>query len=185
MIAAMFAPPDLICHVFTFKRGALSALGHDLKLQATRCSLTLAPGAPHATFDPSALRVICAMHGGEPRPGTLSDGDRQTIERHLIDDVLHPARHPRVDWRGERIEAIDARTWRAHGRLSLHGQQRPLIARIEDRGDRLCTRIRLQQTAFGIRPFRALLGALKIADEIEIALSVPGHARAMLPQGCP
>ncbi|HHO54692.1 MAG TPA: YceI family protein [Deltaproteobacteria bacterium] len=175
-----FTASDSHCYVFTFKRGALAALGHDLKLEVGRFTLTLDGPDSHATFDPASLRVICAMHEGEERRGTLSDSDRATIDGHVSDDILHPRRYPEIRWRCTAITHDGPNAWRLEGQLTLHGETRPLVARVEQRDGRLRTRVRLQQSAFGIRPFRALLGALKIADEIEVELVVPDRAREHL-----
>lgn len=178
-----FTASDSHCHVFTFKRGALSALGHDLKLEVGRFTLTLDGEGSHATFDPSSLRVICAMQDGQERTDALSARDRATIEGYVSSDVLHPGQHPEIHWRCRSVTPDASGGWWLEGELTLHGATQPLSARVQERNGLLHTRVRLQQTTFGIRPFKAFLGALKIADEVEIELTVPGSAAAHLAPG--
>jgi hypothetical protein len=42
-------------------------------------------------------------------------------------------------------------------------------------GDRLLATVPLRQTAFGIKPYSAALGALKVRDEVTVTLSVPAR----------
>jgi polyisoprenoid-binding protein YceI len=51
------------------------------------------------------------------------------------------------------------------------GQTRPLTFDVElGAGGRLAARATVKQTGWGIKPYSALFGALKVADEVEITL---------------
>ena len=163
------------CFVYAYKEGLLSAVGHDVKLRVGRFSVDAEPDRILATFDPGSLSVVCAMRQGQENPGALSDKDKKTVEGYLRDDILHPRRYPKIEFRSTEVEAEDD-GWRVEGNLTLHGRTRAVTARVERRGDRVVTRVRVHQPDFGIEPFRAMLGALKIQPTVEVELSVPTTA---------
>ncbi len=57
------------------------------------------------------------------------------------------------------------------GELSMAGVARPVAARltIDDRGAVTGT-IPLTQSDWGIKPYRGLMGALKVRDEVEVVI---------------
>src|SRR5438105_3875380 len=80
--------------VFTFREGALSALGHDLRLRASRFDIEVLADSVTARADASSLRVVSAMRGEMPADGTLSDRDKAEIERNCAREVLEAHEHP-------------------------------------------------------------------------------------------
>ena len=71
----------------------------------------------------------------------------------------------RVERDGERVTIS--------GALTLAGQTRPASYDLELAADgRLTGRLSLRQTEFQIKPFRGLIGALKVRDDVEIVLDV-------------
>jgi hypothetical protein len=160
--------------VRVFKQGLLSAVGHDLALRAATLTIELdeATGRGAVRVDARALKVEHALAGGRPAPSALSRDDIHTIERNIVEDVLEAARWPEIVFQIDAAErAADGA--RVSGRLSLHGRERPLELRLRKEGDRLRGQVRLEQPDFGIRPFRALLGALKIKPEVVVEVDVP------------
>jgi hypothetical protein len=53
---------------------------------------------------------------------------------------------------------------------------RPLSATARREGERLVCAVRLSQPDFGIRPYKAFLGALKVQAEVRVELSLPAGA---------
>lgn len=142
--------------VMTFKEGLLSRVAHDLKL---RTEARVDDGV--AVIDASALRVVCAMKKGKEAPRTLSDKDRRSIEQSMRDDVLHTKRFPEI-----RFEADEDAGDRVTGTLSLHGVSKPVTLRFRSG----VARIQLDQRDFGITPFTAMMGALKVQPTIEVVI---------------
>jgi hypothetical protein len=170
-----YAPPAARCDVFTFKEGLLSAVGHDVKLTVQRFTVTAEGGAIEAAFEAGSLSVVAAMRDGVENPGALSDKDRRTIEGYVREDVLHSRRYPKITFRSESIGPDDDEEGaiRVEGELTLHGRTRTVAALVRREGDQWVTRLKLHQPDFGIKPFRAMLGALRIQADVEVALSVP------------
>lgn len=171
------------CLVHTFKDGLLSAVAHDLELKVGRFSVAIDDaGAVDARFDARSLEVVGARVDGRLAPSVLSPRDRRTIESNLKDDVLASARHPEIRWRAPAARRTGA-GWQLDGRLTLVGRERPIPVAIHEEGERLVATARIHQPDFGIRPFTALLGTLRVRADVEIRLTVPRRVVGdMVPQ---
>jgi polyisoprenoid-binding protein YceI len=64
---------------------------------------------------------------------------------------------------------------RAHikGDLTLHGVTNQISLDAHSDGQRWNAKIILDQRKYGIKPFSAMLGALKIKPEVEVNISIP------------
>jgi len=161
------------CLVFTYKEGLLSPMAHDLKLRVTRLTIELDDAELHARFDAASLRVVCAIKGGREAPGALSQRDRASIEDNISSDVLHSRKYPEILFDSTSLSLKEGRA-EVRGTLTLHGRSRELVLSAT-RGDdgRYHAETRLNQPDFGIKPFTAMLGAMKIRPEVLIRLSLP------------
>lgn len=157
-----------------FKEGLLAAVGHDLSLRASKLTIEVDPatGRGTARFDARAIRVEHALSGGRPAPSALSRDDVQTIERNIANEVLEASRWPEIVFHLDSSVREEGGA-RISGRLALHGRERPLELALRKAGDRLRAEVRLEQPDYGIKPFRALLGALKIKPEVLVELDLP------------
>ncbi len=167
------------CLVLTYREGLLSAIAHDLEIRVERFDLDIdeVPLAVRARFDATSLRVIGAVRDGTPEPTALGESDRHKIERSIVDDVLHAKEHPSIVFASSAI-TVEGDGFRVAGDLTLHGKRRPLTLVARPSGDRMVAVVRLHQPDFGIRPYSAMLGALKIKPDVTVRCSLP---RASLP----
>jgi len=161
------------CFVYTFKEGLLAAAGHDVKLRVTDFEVVADRSGVRGTFSANSLEVVCAMSKGEENHGALSDSDKATIRGYVDDDILESAEHPTITWTTTRMRRDGEGRIRVQGELTLHGRKKPVKATVEEIGDRLVARARIRQPDFGIKPFSALMGALKIKPVVEVELWVP------------
>lgn len=163
------------CLVFTFKDGLLSKIAHDLKLCALRVSVHVDPATPavKVEIDPASLRVESAMHGGVENPGALSEADKDKIAQQIRSEVLHVERHPRITFSSTSAVRRGDGSYRVSGVLDLHGQKRSIDVDTRIEGDRHVAELELHQPDYGIVPFRAMMGTLKIKPEVRVQLSVP------------
>jgi polyisoprenoid-binding protein YceI len=170
-----YTQDDAEALVFTFKDGLLSKIAHDLKLRITRFSVELDPAASSvsAELDAGSLVVVNAMHDGEEAPKALSDADKQKIETQIRKEVLETDRHEIVRFRGSPLERRADGGYSVSGELTLHGTTRPL--RIETRleGGRHVAEVELHQPDYGIVPFKAMMGTLKVKADVRLRLSLP------------
>ena len=161
------------CDVYTFKEGLLSAAAHDLRIAVTRFSIDLDVDSPSATatFDARSLKTAAAMRGAVEMPEALSDRDRRTIDRHIVDDVLLSARHPEISFVTTRVVALDG-GWTATGTLTMLGRAHPIALDVRRERGALLIEGSLRQSDFGIRPFTAMLGTLKVRSEVRVKVVI-------------
>ncbi|MFT7579180.1 MAG: polyisoprenoid-binding protein YceI [Myxococcota bacterium] len=166
------------CQVFTFKEGLLSPMAHDIKLQLDRWSLTHDPEARtlSGTFDPASVRVVCARKNGADSPGTLSSGDMRKIQKTIQNDVLKTRRFGEIRFAGHYV-ATDGEPagsgFTVEGELTLAGRTCPITAVVTLAGDQLVATARIHQPDFGIKPYSAMFGALKVQAAVEVRVAVP------------
>ncbi|MGH3754738.1 MAG: YceI family protein [Pseudonocardiaceae bacterium] len=151
------------CRVSVFREGLLTSVGHDVTFQVTTLSLDVGDDdAVTGDFDPSSLRVTTEA---------ISASDRKKIERNA-EDTLEARRYPKIEFRSVSV-VRDGDRARIEGDLTLHGVTAPISVEARDDGRRWNAKIVLDQRKFGIKPFSAMLGALKVKPEVEVDISVP------------
>ncbi len=157
--------------VFTFKEGLLSAIAHDLEIAVDRFRIEWDDARTKltATFDARSLRVLHPVVRGAPSPSSLSSRDLRKIEENIQREVLETARHREVRFESTRIDEEA----RIEGTLALHGRTRSITACLAREGDRLVTELTLDQRDFGITPYSAMMGTLKIKPELRVRVRVP------------
>jgi len=162
------------CLIFTFKDGLLARLAHDLKLQVARFSIEVDDSTNEikATFDPSSIEVVCAQVDGRDDPSTLSKGDKKKIYDNVAKDVLHVKKFPEVGFDSTNV-APRGEGFAVEGTLQMHGRSKTIQAAIRADGSRWVTEVRLHQPDFGIKPYTAALGALKVKPNVLVRVSVP------------
>jgi polyisoprenoid-binding protein YceI len=161
--------------IFTFKDGLLSKVAHDLELSVTRFSLDLDPSAPSLTaeFDPSSLRVLATVHDGKHDPKGLSDSDKEKIAAQIQKDVLESDQHRKISFVSRTLVRRPDGGYSITGELTLHGKTRPLSVETRLEGARQVAEIPLNQLDYGIVPFKAMMGTLKVKPEVRVRISVP------------
>jgi hypothetical protein len=146
------------CRIFTFKEGILSAVAHDLEIDVGRFTVEIdrAARTADARFDATSLKVIAPTH--------LSSRDRATIEKTIVDEVLLARRWPEIRYRAR---ATDERT--LTGTLTLHGRERTIDC-ITDGAT--TAEAHIHQPDFGIKPYTAMLGTLRIKPDVIVRLTL-------------
>ena len=162
------------CLLFSFKDGLLARLAHDLKLQVERFSIEVdeSTHAIQATFDPSSIQVVCAQVDGRDDPSTLSKGDKKKIYDNVTKDVLRIRKHPEIRFDSTNVVAR-GEGFAVEGTLQLHGKSRSIQASVRADGARWVTELRVHQPDYGIKPYTAALGALKVKPDVLVRVSVP------------
>lgn len=146
--------------------------GHDLMIEAERwnASIDLPPAAPQlrATVDATSLQVREGKGGVKP----LTDADREEIRRNLKQKVLNTDRYPEITFVSTAVHALNDRRWQVDGELTIAGTTTPVRVPVEFEpgpdGTRMSATVTIAQSSFGIKPYSALMGSLKVADDVEI-----------------
>ncbi|MEO3792906.1 YceI family protein [Nonomuraea sp. B10E15] len=160
--------------VHTTRTGLGAKAGHDLTIEVTRWHGEAAvdpadPAGSSVSVEVDADSLVVRQGTGGVKP--LTESDRREIGKILGEKVLHTRRHPTITFRSTRVEGC-AEEFRVEGELTLVGVTRPA----EVRGSLAEGRVRgsavIVQSRWGIRPYSALFGALKLSDEVEVRFDV-------------
>jgi polyisoprenoid-binding protein YceI len=162
-------PEDGTLFITTGRTGAAAMAGHDLVLDAVAWRASLEVGEDPAQssvaldVDTASLHVRQGSGGMQP----LGDDDKEDILKAIDEDILKtlPA-----EFRSRSVQA-DGNRWRVKGDLTLVGIAVPIELELE-LGDDGAIRgsAALKQSDWGIKPYSALFGALKVADEVVVAI---------------
>jgi hypothetical protein len=157
--------------VDTFRKGLLAALGHDLRLSVERFEIVLDHGELNANLDLASLRVVGAMSHGRLDAAAPRAPDREEIQR-AIEGILETARYPKATLTGT-VTARGPTSFVLAGELRLHGVSLPISLTVSGEAQLLRAHIELTPSRFGIAPYRALGGALKLQDRVAITVELP------------
>ncbi|MEZ4220367.1 MAG: YceI family protein [Polyangiaceae bacterium] len=152
--------------VHTFKEGLLSRVAHDLHIDARDCEVRADESGVNARFPVANLAVLHAVRDGRPDPDALSAKDRAQIEENIRDKVLHADRHPTAAF-DAKVEPRDG-GYRLAGTLELHGKSQPLSIDVSQADGKLRGEVELTPSHWGIAPFKAMLGAIKLQDRVVV-----------------
>jgi polyisoprenoid-binding protein YceI len=164
----------------TGRAGLGRRAGHDLTIEVTQWEATavVAPAEPGAssvtvTIDVDSFAVREGAGGVKP----LTDGDRAEIKKTFQREILHTDRHPSITFQSTQVTGAPE-SFSIEGELTILDQTRPITVRGSAGGERVSGGATVVQSQFGIKPYSAFFGALKLADEVEIAfdLGVPSRA---------
>lgn len=172
-------PPQGTMLVHTYREGMARKVGHDLVIEATRWSATvnvdgedLTRSSGTVTIDARSFQVRSGTGGAK----ALSDKDSRDIENNIDDKVLKTGQHPEITFRSTRVEAHGGDAIVVHGDLTVVGNTRParLDVTLPPGGAGNATGVMtVVQSEWGIKPFSALMGTLKVRDAIEITIEAP------------
>lgn len=160
------------CLVFTFKDGLLSRVGHDLKLRVERFSGSLTEHSVTATFDPRSVRVVAAVRGGKDDVSALSPKECQQVVDNIERAILQPSRFPEIRFLSTQLTR-EGNALRVRGTLDLHGVSKEIAVTARRVDGRWLAEVDLHQPDFGIEPFSALLGTLRVKAQIRVRISIP------------
>jgi hypothetical protein len=162
--------------VRTARAGLASRAGHDLVLAVGCWSAVLAiepgGGALSLAAGADALEVREAAGGARP----VTEGDRRQIHRNIAEKVLDARRHPEIAFTSTSVEPDGEAALTVEGDLRVAGVTRPVRFGLKLEAGTVRGTVAVDQSAFGIRPFTALMGTLRVADRVEIAVQarLPG-----------
>jgi YceI-like domain len=163
-----FGPDNAKLTVHTKKGGAAAKAGHNLEMEVTRWSANLELGdSPSAslTADAGSFVVVEGSGGVQPLGAQEKAAIPQTIDEEVLKGTPIEFQSSRVDMdRGGHSVTVE-------GELELFGQRHPVKFTLNVGFDgRLAGTAQLKQTEWGIEPYTALFGTLKVADDVEVQI---------------
>ncbi|MEY4510635.1 MAG: hypothetical protein RLZZ450_2757 [Pseudomonadota bacterium] len=167
---------DAAIYIYTFKEGLLSKLAHDLRLSVQRFEISARGTEISARFTPASLHIDGVMKDGKLVRTEPSDNDRRKIKDNVLSDVLRASEYGEVRFEG-RAQSREP-PYHVTGELTLCGVTRPLSVLLMVRGERLVGELELVPSQWGIKPFHALGGTLKVQDKVRVAVHAEFRSRA-------
>jgi polyisoprenoid-binding protein YceI len=159
--------------VHTTRTGLGAKAGHDLTIEVTRWH-------GRATVDPatpanSSVTVEVEVDSFQVREGTggvkpLTDADRAEIAK-TLKAILHTAQHPTITFRSRRVEG-SVGSFTVDGDLMIMGVTRPVMVQGRVTDGRVVGGATVVQSQWGIRPYSAFFGALKLSDEVKVDFDI-------------
>jgi polyisoprenoid-binding protein YceI len=151
----------------TGREGAAAKAGHDLVLEATTWDGTLEIGDDDAsvklTVDPSSIEVQSGSGGAKP----LGDKDKADIKKSMKDKILGGSQ---ISFESDDVK-VDNGSMNVSGNLSLAGSSNSITVPLTVGDDGTVKgSVKLSQSDYGIKQFKALMGALKVSDTVEVQL---------------
>jgi hypothetical protein len=145
--------------VKTGREGAAAKMGHDLVLAVNSWEATIEGGDSPSiklTADPSSLEVVEGSGGAKP----LSDKDKGEIKKSIDKKVLGSSQ---ISFTSSQVSDSAAK-----GDLSIAGNSSSVDVPLSVNGDTIRGSIALSQKDFGIKQFSAMMGALKVKDQVTV-----------------
>ena len=155
--------------VKTYREGLAAMAGHDLIIEVRQWEATLEVGEDpsHSSLelraDPRSLYPREGLRGVKP----LTDKDRDEVRKNIDEKVL--GGEP-ISFRSSAVDTADGEgRLSVRGELTIRGQSRTAGFELSVGADGHVTgTAQLVQSKWGIKPYRGLMGALKVRDSVEV-----------------
>jgi polyisoprenoid-binding protein YceI len=172
-------PSESSFRVFVGKTGLFSALAHDHEIGVkTFSGRVVVPesgagaGSLEMEVDATSLEVL------DTKP---SDEDKKKIFNSMHNEVLESAKHPKITFKSVSVGGMkqtgnNAYSFVVSGDLTLKGVTKrieiPVTATVTPQQIRAGGKYALKQSDFGIKPFSAAGGTIKVKDEIVLNFDI-------------
>lgn len=159
--------PESRFDVITGKAGLFGAFGHAHRVRATEFDGTIVYDSDNAFG--SSIEIVLKTASLIVVPEGADEKDAPKVERAMRESVLPPDRYPTIEF-GSRIVTALADGVQVVGDLTIAERTRPVAVdiTIAQRGEtlRATGTFSVKQTDFGIKPYSAAGGTIKVADEV-------------------
>jgi polyisoprenoid-binding protein YceI len=158
----------------TSRTGLGARAGHDLTIEVTRWQADVTVDS--ADVARSSVTVEVDVGSFEVRTGTggvkpLTDADRAEIKKTIGEKILHTGQHPAITFRSTQVAGTPG-SFSIDGDLTITGRTQPVTVHGRLADDRVQGSAAVVQSRWGIRPYIAFFGALKLSDEVTIEFNI-------------
>ena len=169
-----FGPSDGQLRLKVYREGVASKMGHDLVIEVKDWSAKvdahpddLSQSSVEATAEVPSFTVVEGTGGTKP----LTRTDKADIKKNIDEKILKDT--STITFRSNGTATVSGSRVSVPGELTINGTSRPIDVDIELDGGKARARFKVVQSQFGIKPFKAFMGALKVRDDVEVELEVP------------
>jgi hypothetical protein len=153
--------------VFVYKSGLFSALADN--------HIVSAPIATGSISEQTPLSIALRVRAADLRvldPGLASDKRADVQARMVGPQVLDVATFPEIAFASTAVEPEGADRWQVTGRLTIHGQERPIRFAVTRMNSKYRGEVTIKQRDFGIEPIKVAGGTVKVKDELKVQFEV-------------
>lgn len=155
----------------TYKDGVLSAMGHDLQLLIERFEISIDDNKIDAVFYTDSIVVDGALKNGFVDRSVLSKKDIKDIDKNISKKVLLNKKHAHISFIGN-ITISSKKCFVINGILELVGNKKDFSFELKETDGVLVGKLEIIPSEWGIPPFKALLGALKVQDRVGLYFEI-------------
>jgi polyisoprenoid-binding protein YceI len=172
-------PSESSFRVFVGKTGLFSALAHDHDMGVKSFNgrvvvpeVGTGGGSLEMEVDATSLEVL------DTKP---SESDKKKIFDSMHNEVLQSAKYPKITFKSVSVGDVkqagnDAYSFVVNGDLTLRGVTKriavPVAATITPQQIRATGKYTLKQTDYGIKPYSAAGGTIKVKDEVVVNFNI-------------
>ena len=149
-------------------------LAHDLILspRSWRGTLNVDADNPAASsaelaIDARSIEILESVGGVM----SLSDKDKGKIAKNMEEDVLQTNKFPELTFESTSVSG-SAPNFNVAGNMTVRGTTRPVNVALNVNGSQVNATTSISQKDFGIKPFSAMMGAIKLRDDVDFELTV-------------
>jgi polyisoprenoid-binding protein YceI len=164
-------PEDGTLSVRTGRTGTVAKAGHDLHIEVRAWTGTIDLDEPHVTLDADST----SLHVVEGTGGmmALDEDDHANIRQTIDEEVL---KRDDIRFRSTDVQRTDGGLT-VRGELTLVSATRPITFDLSLTDGRVTGTAVVKQTEWGMKPYTALFGALKVADEVRVEVDARLQSR--------
>ncbi|MDQ3721981.1 MAG: YceI family protein [Actinomycetota bacterium] len=158
-------PDNASLHVETGRNGAAAKAGHDLTIDVQSWEATLEVGdspSLQLSADPTSLHVREGKGGMQ----ALKDDDKADIRKTIDKDIL---KKKSITFQSTSVEQAGDGL-KVSGDLEMGGKTKPVAFELSESGGTLTGNAAVNQSDWGIKPYSALFGALKVNDDVKVVV---------------
>jgi polyisoprenoid-binding protein YceI len=176
-------PSESSFWVFVGKTGIFSALAHDHEIGVKSFSgrvVVPAAGASGGSLEMEVDAPSLVVLDKKP-----SEEDKKKIFNSMHSEVLESAKYQKITFKSVSVSDVkqtgnDAYSFVVNGDLTLHGVTKriavPVAATVTPKDLRAAGKYTLKQTDYGIKPYSAAGGTIKVKDEVVVNFNIVAKA---------
>ena len=161
---------DSLLQVTTGTEGLLAGLAHDHTIVAE----SFAGQVEYDPAAPSNMRIDVALKSASLKviDRDVDESTRNQIQANMV-EMLQPQVHPTMRFVSNQVKVVEGGL-EASGVMTICGQQKPLTIALKvvksGAGHRVTTEFSLNHSDFGLEPYSAALGTIRVADALTFTI---------------
>jgi polyisoprenoid-binding protein YceI len=162
-----FGPNNGEMLVKIYREGMAKKVGHDLIIEVNSwdAEANIAEDPEGSTFSGSADVNSFTVRQGVGGMKPLSDSDKADIKKNITQKILTT---PNISFKST---GVDPSTNTVSGEMTIMGKTNPIDIKLSESGGKVTANFTVVQSKWGIKPFQAMMGALKVRDAVEIEIT--------------